>query len=51
MDGIVQDLLLFVSLIAAPIIFGFLLYLGLRITDRDPSDPMHSGKGEQDNPR
>ncbi len=38
MDSIVPDLLLFVSLIAAPVILGLLLYLGLHITGREDRD-------------
>jgi hypothetical protein len=51
MDDIIHDLLLFVSLAAAPIIFGFLLYLGLHITDHESSGPLTRAKGEQKHPR
>jgi hypothetical protein len=50
MDAIIHDLLLFVSLAAAPIIFGFLLYLGLHISDHEASMPIPRGKGEQKHP-
>lgn len=34
MDGYVTDILLALSLVAAPVIFGLLLYYGLTIKDR-----------------
>ncbi|MBS0252937.1 MAG: hypothetical protein JSR78_17915 [Proteobacteria bacterium] len=34
MDGYLNDILLALSVIAAPIIFGLLLYYGLTINDR-----------------
>ncbi len=51
MYAIIHELLLFTSLIAAPIIFGFLLYLGLHISDHDAAEPLHDGKSEQKHPR
>jgi hypothetical protein len=51
MDAIIHDLLLFVSLAAAPVIFGFLLYLGLHISDHEVAGPLTHAKGEQKHPR
>jgi hypothetical protein len=50
MDDIIHDLLLFISVAAPPIIFGFLLYLGLHITERDEAEPVPR-RGEQKHPR
>ena len=50
MDAIFHDLLLFVSVIAPPIIFGFLLYFGLHISDRDDGKPRRLKQTEQKHP-
>jgi hypothetical protein len=51
MLAIIHDFLLFVSIIAPPIVFGVLLYLGLHISERDAATPVRSGKSEQKHPR
>jgi hypothetical protein len=51
MLAIVYDFLLFLSLIAPPMIFGYLLYLGLHISDHDCSEPATQRKVEQKHPR
>ena len=43
MDAMVHDLLLFVSVVAAPIILGFLLYLGLHISEGENAEPAQRG--------
>lgn len=50
MDAIIHDLLLFVSVAAPPIVFGFLLYLGLHISERDEAE-RNPRRGEQKHPR
>lgn len=50
MLAIVYDLLLLLSIAAPPVIFGYLLYLGFHISDRDEPEPSRR-RGEQKHPR
>jgi hypothetical protein len=48
MLDIFHDLLLFVSIVGAPIILGYLLYLGLHISDHD--HPTTGGRSSSKQP-
>jgi hypothetical protein len=39
MDAMIHDLLLFGSIVAAPIILGFLVYLGMHISEHEEAEP------------
>jgi hypothetical protein len=47
MDEIIHDLLLFLSVAVTPVIFGFLLYLGLTLSHDEDVPPAKRAKDQR----
>ena len=51
MLAVIYDFLLVLSLVAPPVILGYLLYLGLHVSDQDRPETVTHRKAEQKHPR